>query len=520
MLEALGLIDFGDAPSAAQSGFASSYPTLLADDGARHISTGLQLGSDISPETDGIPDPDANGDDADDGIKFLTEISTSSSTADLEITASEAGKVDAWIDFNRDGDWLDAGEQIFDDLAVAAGTSMHSFAISDSIMAGTTFARFRLSTAGVAGPTGRAPDGEVEDYSIVVTEVSSDPRNPVVNISGSATIINVGGSVVITNGGGEVFNRPLDQLDTLTVLGSAEPDTITYDQSGGTIVPSLGLKIDGDEGFNTLVIVGGAHIDAAPGGKVTLLNLQMLDLSGPDESSVKLDSNVASALANGLDSIQFWGNADDRLYFADAEDWRMGDPIVDGSLFLPTIIHPGSGIQIIADVPNFFTNLIDESDINNDGKVSSLDALAIIIELSRRVYSVAEVGTVVDPTGLDPWPSNYGDQSRDDKITALDALRIINDLARRALQEAELYPVASDFLDGDRDSERTIAHAPPSLDTQQRSAKQTASTAEWLPPAAEAQVATASDPNARESTLDERQVDEVLSSQSCDLLLI
>src|SRR6185369_6232659 len=29
--------DFGDAPTAAQSGFASSYPTLLADNGARHF---------------------------------------------------------------------------------------------------------------------------------------------------------------------------------------------------------------------------------------------------------------------------------------------------------------------------------------------------------------------------------------------------------------------------------------------------------------------------------------------------
>ena len=30
-------LDFGDAPTAAQSGFVNDYPTTLADDGARHV---------------------------------------------------------------------------------------------------------------------------------------------------------------------------------------------------------------------------------------------------------------------------------------------------------------------------------------------------------------------------------------------------------------------------------------------------------------------------------------------------
>ena len=32
--------DFGDAPSAAQSGFAASYPVLSADNGASHVQIG------------------------------------------------------------------------------------------------------------------------------------------------------------------------------------------------------------------------------------------------------------------------------------------------------------------------------------------------------------------------------------------------------------------------------------------------------------------------------------------------
>ncbi len=310
--------------------------------------------------------------------------------------------------------------------------------VAESVLAGATFARFRLSSDGVAGPTGRASDGEVEDYRITITEIIGDPRNPVVNISGSATIKNVGGNVVITDGSGEVFNQPLTELDTLTVLGGAGDDTVTYDHGGGSIVPTLGLEVDGGDGSNKLVVVGGVQIDATSGASVSLLNLQRLDLTAEDPSSIRIDSDVASGLAVGSESILYSANTDDKLDFADAADWRMGDPIVDGNLFLLTVVHQVTGKQIVAEVPNSFSNLIDPSDVNNDGMVSASDALAIINELVRHRFSLAEVGTVVDPTTLAIWPNVYGDQSQDDLVTALDALRVINDLARRLRQEGEL----------------------------------------------------------------------------------
>ena len=56
-------LDFGDAPDPLYS-TAGEYPTLLANDGARHNIGGPYLGS-IAPdaETDGQPDADALGDD-------------------------------------------------------------------------------------------------------------------------------------------------------------------------------------------------------------------------------------------------------------------------------------------------------------------------------------------------------------------------------------------------------------------------------------------------------------------------
>ena len=57
---ALAGLDFGDAPTAGQSGFPSSYPTSAAQDGARHEAVGPQLGPTRLPTLDGQPSAGAS----------------------------------------------------------------------------------------------------------------------------------------------------------------------------------------------------------------------------------------------------------------------------------------------------------------------------------------------------------------------------------------------------------------------------------------------------------------------------
>ncbi len=97
----LGL-DYGDA--------LAPYPSLRADDGARHVlATPLVLGSTVDAELDAL----ASDDMSDDGVSFLGPM-IPGAMGSVEVTVSVSGsKLDAWIDFNGDGDWDDAGEQIF-----------------------------------------------------------------------------------------------------------------------------------------------------------------------------------------------------------------------------------------------------------------------------------------------------------------------------------------------------------------------------------------------------------------------
>jgi Ca2+-binding RTX toxin-like protein len=168
--------DFADAPDPA-------YPTLLANNGARHaLAVGFFLGASVDSEPDGLPSGLAIGDDFDgsddeDGVTF-TSLLESGKSATVDVIASGAGYLNAWIDFNADGDWADVAEQIFSDLTLAAGVNSLTFGVpAAATPSDLTFARFRFSTANGLSYDGQAPDGEAEDYDVSIiasTELAID----------------------------------------------------------------------------------------------------------------------------------------------------------------------------------------------------------------------------------------------------------------------------------------------------------------------------------------------------------
>ncbi|QDV57113.1 hypothetical protein Mal33_31140 [Rosistilla oblonga] len=114
--------------------------------------------------------------DDEDGVTFgspesPTTVLQVGETTILTVDVTGEGLLDGWIDFNRDGDWDDPGERIFEHVAISSKTTFEitvpsTAAILQSPEGVTTMARFRLSTAGVSAPTGLALDGEVEDYQV------------------------------------------------------------------------------------------------------------------------------------------------------------------------------------------------------------------------------------------------------------------------------------------------------------------------------------------------------------------
>jgi hypothetical protein len=155
------LYSFGTAPD--------PYPTLLADDGARHIIVpGMYLGTGVLPRLDGAPivPPEVPTGEGDGGI--FNFVLTSGLASHFDVTASLPGKLDAWFDLNKNGVW-EASEHIVvgQNVAGSNATTTINFVMPTG-STGTTIARFRYSTAGVSLPTGEAPDGEVDDIQVTI----------------------------------------------------------------------------------------------------------------------------------------------------------------------------------------------------------------------------------------------------------------------------------------------------------------------------------------------------------------
>ncbi len=155
------LYDFGDAPDKTQTGFLGRLSRTVMQNGARHLALGPTLGSNrdveatasirlarTADDTTGTPDDE-------DGIVFtnttLLLASTSAAlTYSVDVTLQNAdpvsNRLDAWIDFDRNGTWLDTGEQIFDnfDLGTTNGTQTLTFTVpqdaGDNVELGETFA--------------------------------------------------------------------------------------------------------------------------------------------------------------------------------------------------------------------------------------------------------------------------------------------------------------------------------------------------------------------------------------------
>jgi hypothetical protein len=217
--------DFGDAPD----GFVPGYPTLLANNGARHtISPNLMMGVAIDAEADGQPNATATGDDLngvpndEDGVAFGPLVAGLPAMAMVQTTGP--GVLQAWIDFNSNNSWADAGEQIAADLPIP-GPGLHpvNFAIP-ATAAGKKYARFRFSSVRKLPFFGPAPDGEVEDYQIEILK-------PAVEID---QFDDVAAEIELTNPDGTLQSIPANGSAKTNVYfeGSNEGDASDSDGDG------------------------------------------------------------------------------------------------------------------------------------------------------------------------------------------------------------------------------------------------------------------------------------------------
>ncbi|OZS44032.1 LruC domain-containing protein [Photobacterium sanguinicancri] len=159
--------DFGDAPD--------SYKTSLAENGPRHfIGTNFFLGSLIDAEGEALISPssdDNDGSDDEDGITFNSELKQGSDALiQVTVGGSAISYVSAWFDWNSDGVFDEASEQIIVDEHLTPGSHSLKFRVPETAISGDTWARFRIAQNEGVKPFGGVTYGEVEDYSVTIEQ--------------------------------------------------------------------------------------------------------------------------------------------------------------------------------------------------------------------------------------------------------------------------------------------------------------------------------------------------------------
>ena len=229
----LPLYDYGDAPDIGSGTLPGDYQTTEGDGGPSHIvvdtlGLGLSLGNNVDGDDGSLQNENADADDLDsNNVELLnngnTNLDDEDGVSNFPNLTADAGQtytvpvtvrnnipllnayLKGYIDFNRDGDFNDAGEKSVTvtvapvtSAEVEAETSSSSTTVSGSInenefrtvkvtftvpagvTPGDTYARFRLGSiknivesateVSVSAINGEVNNGEVEDYKIEIAE--------------------------------------------------------------------------------------------------------------------------------------------------------------------------------------------------------------------------------------------------------------------------------------------------------------------------------------------------------------
>ncbi len=152
--------DYGDAPD--------SYGTTLFSNGARHGISDIYLGNTITTEHNANVYPKT---DQDDGIFFLTPLLAGSDSL-IQVQATGAGYLNIWGDWNRDGEFSPQ-EKLISDKYMDDNSEVFLVNTSSSALNGFTWIRARFTSIPAIVASGGAPDGEVEDYRVLVTNAGN-----------------------------------------------------------------------------------------------------------------------------------------------------------------------------------------------------------------------------------------------------------------------------------------------------------------------------------------------------------
>ncbi|WBX73720.1 GEVED domain-containing protein [Tenacibaculum pacificus] len=160
---------------------------------------------------------------------FTSKIATVAlgSTNQLVLSAGFASRsynehFTVWIDYNRDGDFTDAGEQIVTGNSVSKLNRITNITIPSNAKLGRTRMRVSMKFELASTPCENFGDGEVEDYTVNITTATST------SFINTLTTMSVSGEDIKTQETSNLLIYPNPSVDFVHVYLASKATNITY----------------------------------------------------------------------------------------------------------------------------------------------------------------------------------------------------------------------------------------------------------------------------------------------------
>ncbi|MEO1030109.1 MAG: M14 family zinc carboxypeptidase [Bacteroidota bacterium] len=354
-------------------------------------------------------------------------------TPDYNVATTNAVGYSVWIDYNRDGDFDDSGEQVFTQSPVTGGGSVNgNITIPSSVITGYTGMRVSLEFNTIPGsPCGDFQYGEVEDYTLylfnglVYQGGSWTPNSPSASTGAEDALIldgifNATSNFSINNmtiSSGATLN--LNKANAITANGNITNNgTFVLDSDSnefsslmvnGTVTGSIDYNryANSNAGGNDLIappVSGQTFVDFLSNNTNILSNAgQTLYLFGPFEKPTNEYMLFANTETSTLDAGKGY-----RVASTDNGTFTFSGAVSTGNIDIP-ILKSGPNYDKWNLIGNPYTTYITLSDFLS-ANISELDIFSAAIygydadntngsnwTIWNQAYSDANPGTLIAP---------------------------------------------------------------------------------------------------------------------------
>ncbi|MFD2822446.1 immunoglobulin-like domain-containing protein [Lacinutrix iliipiscaria] len=249
------------------------------------------------------------------GGQFYTDFTSISTTLTkdtqytITVTPTWTGTVysegySVWIDYNRDGDFGDAGEQVWTQSATQSTPVSGSFTIPSSAVENSTRMRVSMKYNGIPTSCETFQYGEVEDYTVIIEGAGPDTTAPVITLNGASTLnLNVGDSY--TELGANATDNVDGDISSAIVIGGDTVDTnsvgtyvVTYnvsDAAGNAAAEvTRTVNVNPDTTPPVITLNGASTINLIVGDTYTELGATAID---------NLDGDISGDIVIGGDTV-------------------------------------------------------------------------------------------------------------------------------------------------------------------------------------------------------------------------